>query len=162
MMNDLVARMLDLDSTSTLDAWTLSLSSGWPVAALVFLLVLAAVGTVLLYVREKSLRPSVRTILAVVRMLAVTVLLFMMFRPVMEATITRLRKSAVLVLVDGSDSMNIRDTRKEPAALVEAGVALGRLPGVAPELAETVLRARVAAESSAEALQRGDRDAAEK
>ena len=65
MMIDLVARMLDLDSTSTLDAWTLSLSSGWPVAALVFLLVLATVGAVLLYVREKSLRPSVRTILAV-------------------------------------------------------------------------------------------------
>jgi hypothetical protein len=132
MINNLVARMLNLDSTSTLDAWTLSLSSGWPVVLLVLLLVLATVGAVFLYVREKLLRPSVRTILAIIRVLAVAMLLIMMFRPVIKATITRLRKSAVLILVDRSDSMNIRDTRKEPTAMIEAGVALGHLPHTVP------------------------------
>jgi len=47
-MNNIIARMLDLDSGSTLDAWTLSLQSGWPVAVLVFLLMLAAAGAVFL------------------------------------------------------------------------------------------------------------------
>lgn len=161
-MNNIIARMLDLDSGSTLDAWTLSLQSGWPVAVLVFLLILAAAGAVFLYLREKPLRPPIRVMLAVIRLLAVAVLLIMMFRPAIEATITRLKQSTVLVLIDRSNSMNIRDTRKESSDLVEAGIALGRLPTISPELAEGVLSARIKSVSSALALQRGDRDAAEK
>ncbi len=160
-MNDLMARMLDLDPGSTLETWTLSLRSGWPLAGLIGLLLLAAAGSALLYVREESLRPSVRTVLAVLRMLAVGVLLIMMFRPAVQATITRLRQSAVLVLVDRSESMGIRDTRKEPAALVEAGLVLGRLPAVAPELGGRVLEMRVTSGTAAKMLQRGDRETAE-
>ena len=161
-MKDLLARMLDLDSGSTLDAWNLSLQSGWPVAVLIFLLIIAAVGAVLLYLREKAVHPPVRMMLAVIRMLAGAVLLIMMFRPVIEATITRLKQSTVLVLLDRSNSMNIRDTRKESADLVEAGITLGRLPPVVSEFAEGVFSARIKVLTSAGLLREGDRDAAEK
>jgi hypothetical protein len=123
-----IARILGVDASQTLESVRVALRSTWPPAALVVLVLLAAAGAVMLYRRETALSRAGRAAMAAARAAAAAVLLAALFAPVVEARIRIPTRPTVLVLTDESASMAIRDTRKDAASLVEAGVALGKLP----------------------------------
>jgi uncharacterized membrane protein len=79
----------------------------------------------------------------------------MLFRPVLQAQFTNTVRPAVLVLVDESDSMNIRDTRKDVVSLTEAGAALGKLPYPPMDLPRAARKAAAAMRHAATALDAG-------
>jgi von Willebrand factor type A domain-containing protein len=105
---------------------------GMPEAWVVALLILPGVAFVVFYLyrREGSTAPGpAKTALAILRALAILLVLFLLFRPIMETTTLQTYKSKVLVLVDNSASMQRTDayvnadTRARLASL--AGLASG-------------------------------------
>lgn len=153
MINTFLNRLLGLDASSVIEGWTFRFGAGWPVWLLGVGVLAALVGALFLYRRETVLGRVGRVAMALVRTLAVAVLLVMLFRPMAQIRLRQTIKPTVLVLVDDSASMDIRDTRKELTALADAGIALGKLPYDKPDLSRAVVRAQQAMESAAVTLE---------
>jgi hypothetical protein len=160
MMNKLLSRLLGLDAQSVIEGWTLRFRSDWPLFLLGVGLLAALVAAVFLYRREAALGRVGRTLMMLARTLAVAVVLVMLFRPMAQVSIRQTVKPTVLLLVDDSASMNIRDTRKEVAPLIDAGIALGKLPYDKPDLSRAVIKSQRAMEAAAVALESGKVDPA--
>jgi hypothetical protein len=93
-------------------------------------------------------------------MLAAAVLLVTLFRPVAQARISAPVRPEVLVVVDGSSSMDIRDTRKDVPSVVEAAIALGKLPPDSPGLLRALVSASDAMDAAAAAVENGSPESA--
>jgi hypothetical protein len=97
------------------------------VALLVGVLVVLAVG--LLYPGQTRLLPGVwRWSLPGLRCLALLVLAVSVARPVAQRPVGEEEQGAVVVLVDNSRSMDVRDDQRRPAMLVALADGLGKLP----------------------------------
>lgn len=70
-----------------------------------------------MYRRELTLSPGGRLALATCRVTAISLLPAMLFRPVLTARYTTQTPRSVVVLLDSSASMSLRDTRKAADAL---------------------------------------------
>jgi hypothetical protein len=103
--------------------WARPLSTPFMIAAFVGVIV----WSVYLYRKSWGLSPWLRGTLAVARLIVLLLLVAMLFEPmaVRQETITRQR--TLPVLVDVSESMSIKDPRKQSAELVEAAEALNLL-----------------------------------
>ncbi|MEM1059182.1 MAG: VWA domain-containing protein [Verrucomicrobiota bacterium] len=107
--------------------WMLStegLSAGW--AFFIFLLVGA--GAVWGYVQ---FAPGVsrfwRTVLTALRLITIALLLILLTQPILNLTINEPVRQALLVLVDGTQSMLLNDRRTTPEDLKRASIAAGLL-----------------------------------
>jgi len=97
------------------------LSTGmWAVIVLVVL-----VGAVLLYRRERGLKPWIRLALAATRITVLLLLIAALCEPALSVRETREERPSLAVLVDASQSMSVRDQRKRAADISDAAVALG-------------------------------------
>jgi hypothetical protein len=106
----------------------IGLRFGPPSWAALVLLLAALAYAVYVYREERRLSPWLRGALAALRFGALAVLIALLFAPVAEVEVTQQTKPNALVLLDGSLSMDSRDTRTRPEELAEAAMALGRLP----------------------------------
>ena len=117
-------RLLGLDDAAGVGRLEWYLRQRWLVGAA--LLILAAIVLVaFLYRRERGVSKGRRILLGSLRAILYTILILMLFEPVLgiESTV-KIRKS-ILVLVDCSESMATVDPRRERAELDEAARALG-------------------------------------
>ncbi|MEI8373217.1 MAG: VWA domain-containing protein [Planctomycetota bacterium] len=151
----MIERLLGIDPESTLTGWSLHFRADWPLRILALLVLAVATAATFYYWRESVLSRLGRLTLAIVRAAAVSLLLAMLFRPVLQAQFTTTVRPSVLVLVDESDSMNIRDTRKDVVSLAEAGTALGKLPYPSMDLPRAVRKAIAAMRHAATVLDAG-------
>src|SRR3954471_9762968 len=91
----------------------------------------AVVAALVLWVYRRQARaipPPWRVLMPLLRVAAVAALAISVLRPGVVRPRTVPEYGAVVVLIDGSASMNVIDTGRAPAELVEVADALGRLP----------------------------------
>ncbi len=124
----MIRQLLGIDPQAQVQWQGLELRSDLPVGLLAALLVAAFVFSLVVYRKEKTLGILERVGLAALRLVILALLLFVLFQPVANVQVTETIRPNVAVLMDTSGSMTIRDARKDPADLVEAGMALGRIP----------------------------------
>ncbi len=142
MIKDILNRLLNLDASREIVDWTFRFGSNWPMILLVLGIAAGLVVAIMLYRREAIVLGRFGCIwMAVVRTLAIAIVLFMLFRPMAVVQIQQTTKPTVLVLVDKSASMEIRDARKSVSARAEAGIAMGKVPYDDPALSRAVLKA---------------------
>lgn len=116
----------------------------WPLAVLLLLAAVALLGVMFVYGRERALSPALRVGLGALRALLYVLILLLLFEPVGAQTRTVTLPSNVLILLDVSESMDLKDARQRPDDLAEAAHALGKLPLQERSIPEA-LRAEVAA-----------------
>jgi hypothetical protein len=115
-----------------------ALRSDWPAWLLAALVVLAGAFAVFVYFREKSVGFARRLFLAGLRTLLYTLILCMLFSPVVGLHKSAVVRRNLLVLADRSESMAIADKRANPSEIAEAALALGKADFVLPELQEAI------------------------
>jgi uncharacterized membrane protein len=105
---------------------------GWfPVWAAVMLGLLATGAAIALYYRESATIPVWRRgLLATIRILILISIIFLALRPTIVREIQRQRPRPVIVLLDNSQSMTLRDPRPAAVDRIRAAIALDR---IAPE-----------------------------
>jgi len=148
----MLKRVLGINPQDTLQILDFHFRSNWPMWLLVALLLAGTGYALALYLREARLGAFSRGLLSVCRVGVLSIILFILFEPVLGVAVTSSTSPNVLVLVDGSSSMSIRDTRKDPAQLEDAALALGRLNFDQPQRQRAVHRAVVAMQDAAAAL----------
>jgi len=141
----MIARLLGLKDVTDLEGY---LRYPWP-AAVVLLLILAAIAYVaLLYRGERGVSRARRVLLGTLRAVLYAVLIVMLFEPVLGLTSTQKVRRNILVLLDSSESMGIRDARRTDRELMEAALCLGIAPvDKAAHVLSPKERAEVAKES---------------
>lgn len=105
----------------------------------------AAVVAGLLYSREAAAPVGRRVVLAILRTLLYSLVLVMLFRPVITLEKRNTSRENLLVMIDSSQSMGIADARTEPAEVAEAALALGKSAPVLPATQPVVGRAQARA-----------------
>ncbi|MCE0523984.1 MAG: hypothetical protein LV480_13830 [Methylacidiphilales bacterium] len=96
-----------------------------PSLALLIALVIIG-GTIWVYVRTTShLSRSQKAILTVLRSLLLLMLVVLLMRPVLLLTVEGTIRRSLLLLIDASASMQIKDVRQDPADLVRGAIAEG-------------------------------------
>jgi len=145
-------RLLGIDPHDVVQTLDLHFRRGWPAAGLIVLLVVAMAYAIIMYRRERTIGPVARAGMAACRVIALGIVLFVLFQPVMSVAISTSIPANVIVAVDGSDSMNIRDTRKDPDQLIDATLALGRLQYDQPDRQRAVFAATEAMHTAAAAI----------
>jgi uncharacterized membrane protein len=148
-------RLLGIDSKDVLQVLDLHFRRGWPAAGLIVLLALAAAYAIVMYRRERTVSAVARAGMAACRVLSLGIILFVLFQPVLSVAITTSIPAHVIVVVDGSDSMTIRDTRKDPDQLIDAALALGRLAYDQPDRQRAVFAAGASMQAAAAAIREG-------
>jgi hypothetical protein len=104
------------------------LRSGWPVVALLVAIALVVAYAFYTYRRDNQIKWALRLTLAVIRGVAYTLVVVLLFEPVLTLEAEERIRRSVLVLVDTSQSMSIKDARKTQADLEEAALAMGKAP----------------------------------
>jgi hypothetical protein len=121
LLSDLMRRMLGIgpEVARRIDKAQLYWAGGWPVRVVVLILVAGALWFGWIYLKDGT-RPSlwVKGPLLLLRLLALAALLIMLLQPMLRLQNSERQRSSVLLLVDDSQSMDIRDTRL-PAARAE-------------------------------------------
>ena len=98
-----------------------------PSTALLIALVIIG-GTVWIYLRSTPrLTMTQKTVLMVLRSLLLAMILFMLMRPVLLLTVEGTIRRSLLLLIDSSASMQIKDLRQDPADVTRAQIAKGLL-----------------------------------
>jgi hypothetical protein len=99
----------------------------WPMLALVACVAAVVVYALVLYHRE-ALKKRYRLFLGLLRAVLLALVVFTLFEPMLGIELqVKLRKN-LLVLVDTSESMTIKDNRRTPAQIEEAAIGLGKTP----------------------------------
>jgi len=99
-----------------------------PLGAMVAAFVAVVALTVYLYRRPMGLPTWVRIVLAVFRLVVLTLVVAAMLEPTAVVKETHTVKRRLPVLIDVSESMSLKDQRKLPGDIVEAAVALDIIP----------------------------------
>jgi len=95
-------------------------------ALLIALVIIGA--TVWVYLKTTPrLTMRQKTILAVLRSVLLAMILFMLMKPVLLLTVEGTIRRSLLLLIDSSASMQIKDLRQDPADLKRAAIAKGLL-----------------------------------
>ena len=122
-----MGKLLNIDQSGPVTYFDCYLRDTWPRLILVLLIFAAISFVVLLYRREMALPMRRRVLLGVFRALALIIVIVLLFEPVLGLeTVIRLPRT-ILVLLDTSESMGIKDARKTPEELRDAALALGKL-----------------------------------
>lgn len=121
--------------------WWIALAALVPIMGFAFLM----------YRREATLHPLLRKALALLRTGALLLIVLLLLQPAARFESETEVPGNLLVLVDVSDSMKIRDTRKNTPDLVEAAAALNKIPWPEAQSREEVDPAAFAAHFSTKA-----------
>ncbi len=131
-MLDVLLKVLGVVPEGVVTGASLGLRSDEPATLWVAAFTAAAVYAVVMYLREAALSRPGRLALGVLRFAALLLLAAVLFQPVLEVRMEVPVEPKLLVLVDASESMDIRDVRKSDQDLAAAARAMGRLPEGAP------------------------------
>ena len=124
----MLRRFLEIEEVGPVTYFELFLRSPWP-RLMVLVLILAAVAfTFWLYRGERGINRRRRVVLGVFRAILYTVMLILLFEPVFGIEMEVKLRDSILVLLDSSESMQIRDARKKQAEIEDAALALGSAP----------------------------------
>jgi hypothetical protein len=135
MIADLMKRLLGLKGSESISYMEGLLLGPWPAWTLFALLAAAGAWAFWAYRRASRLGKGRRAALATFRLLAVALLLLVLFQPVLRVEYTVQTRDRVIVLVDHSESMSLKDTHA--SRLEQAKEALRRpVSGVIPQLKE--------------------------
>ncbi|NQT50632.1 VWA domain-containing protein, partial [bacterium] len=121
----MLSRLLGLKELGHVSHLEFYLRHRWPAFVALIFIVAAIAVVAAVYRRELGVSKRRRTLLGLLRVCLYTVIIVLIFEPVLgiERAVT-LRKS-VLVLVDVSESMGTTDERKSREELLDAALALG-------------------------------------
>lgn len=124
------------------DVETVLLNRNVSAAVLLLMVLAAAAYAAWLYRRETALGAPFRVFLGVLRTCALVLVVLLLLEPAFRVRETSMPKKTVLVMIDASESMGIRDIRKTDEDILDAAVALGDVPfaeaGSRPALARSV------------------------
>ena len=142
----MLRRLLGIDDVERINSVEPYLRLAWPKFLLLLAVLAAVVYVVHLYRRERMISRRKRALLATVRSAIFAIIILLLFEPVLGLNVTVDLPRTVLVLLDASDSMNIKDDRVRPIDQREAALGMGKLPYDNPqadvsELPEDDLRA---------------------
>ena len=130
---NLLTRILavDVPENTTLHSMEPSfrgLTTVWLIA-LIFLVVLGVLGVAFFYRLEKGTLGWFRRIILIgLRCSLLLLLLFLIMRPLLLVEFVGERPQGVVLLVDNSQSMTLRDRRVKPADKARVAISLGKLP----------------------------------
>lgn len=142
-------KLLGLEEVGPVTYFEWFLRHPWP-SVIVLACILAAIGfAVWLYHRERGISRGRRIFLGTLRAGLYTLVILLLFEPVFGLEMSVRLRESLLVLVDNSESMAIRDARKKERELEDAAMALGRLPF--DKAAPQVMDARTRADASSAA-----------
>jgi len=147
MLRRWFTKLLGLEEVGPVTYFEWFLRHPWPAVA-VLACIAAAVGfAAWLYWRERGISRRRRIALGALRAALYTLVILLLFEPVFGIEMAVKLRESLLVLVDNSESMGIRDARRREREIEEAAMALGRLPF--DRNAPRVMDARTRADSAA-------------
>jgi uncharacterized membrane protein len=123
----MLQRLLGLEDVESIARIEWYFRLNWPKILLAVGIAAAIAYAMSLYHRERLLRRRRRILLGVLRSAAFAIILLLLFEPVMGLTTTVRLPRTVLVLMDVSDSMNIRDDRRLAEDRRSAALGMGKL-----------------------------------
>jgi hypothetical protein len=124
MLNSLLHLLgFHVDGAAHIVDWTLAFH-GLPVGWFVLLALVLGAAVFWSY-RTESVSTFRRAILFTLRTVFLLLILLLLVRPVLAVTVEGTIRRSLVVLLDASGSMNIRDARTEPADLKRAAIAQG-------------------------------------
>jgi hypothetical protein len=134
----MLERLLGLNEVGPITYFELLLRSPWPRLVILALVLVAVAYAVLLYRRETAVSFRRRVILGACRAAVLSLVVLMLFEPILGLEMAVKVRRTLLVLVDTSESMSTRDPRRSEDELKDAALALGKiaLEDVAKPLAE--------------------------
>ena len=129
-MRELINRLLGVDPDKLAQGrWTLRFTAAWPAWLTAAAVVLVAWGVFRLYRHEAGpASRRARRVLAVLRCLLLSLLILMLFRPVLSIEKSLIKDSYVLLLIDESLSMGIKDRYTEETHREQLAAAAGLEP----------------------------------
>jgi hypothetical protein len=126
----------------------IALRAGWPIAAVVLAVGLAVALGFWLYSGYATVAPRLRWLLAVLRAGLVGLIVLLLFEPALKLDASITRRVNLLVLIDQSKSMTLRDARLAAEDVRRAAIAKGLMPLEEPD-ADVSLRVRQQIDSPA-------------
>ena len=130
MLKKLVEKLSGLENIVSVSHAEWTLRHTWP-GVVLFLLVLASIAFSVWSYRVFRNR-TLGWFMTALRALALAVVVSIFFEPVLSVDITRRVGTRILVMLDSSESMGIRDTREHDHDIAESALALGLMatPGM--------------------------------
>ncbi len=120
-------KLLRIDDVSRVHQVEPAFRMDWPPAVLPAAILCAVAFTVYLYRRGPVPSRPWRVFLGILRALVLVAVVTLLFEPVLGITSSVKVPRTVLALLDVSDSMNIKDPRRQPGDLKAAAVVLGEI-----------------------------------
>jgi hypothetical protein len=120
-----IERLLGLDDVGPITYYEFFLRSPWPRLVVIALALLAAAYGLYLYRKERSLSQGRRWILGVLRAMVLVLVVVYLFEPILGLEMNVKLRRTLLVLMDTSESMSVRDVRQAEDELKDAALALG-------------------------------------
>jgi len=127
MWRGLIEELSGLDNIVSVSRVDWALGHDWPPAVLFLLLAGAVAFAVWSYRGFRDRGPRVRAVMMILRAATLAVMLSLFFEPVLNLEFTRRVGTRVLVLLDASESMSIRDAREHDHDVRDAALALGMI-----------------------------------
>ncbi|NQT86860.1 VWA domain-containing protein [bacterium] len=100
----------------------------WPRLVIAGIILVAIAYAAVLYHRHRTISKGRRIVLGTLRALLYTVLIVLLFEPVLGLETSVKLRRVFLVLLDRSESMNMRDARKNKEDLEDAALCMGKAP----------------------------------
>lgn len=123
----MLRKLLGISDDGTITYIEPYLRSPWPTLVMVLLIALGIAYAIYMYRKESSLSFRRRLSLAIVRSALYTFVLVLLFEPVVAYEMQTNQRRSLLVMVDTSASMAIKDARRTPKDIEEAAQAMGKL-----------------------------------
>ena len=127
MMQWIYQHVLGLKDATNVTYFEWHLRSPWPSAVAALLVAAAIAFAVWLYRRQGRVGRPKRVALGVLRAAILALIVLMLFEPVFGVEMEVKLRRLVIMLVDTSESMQVRDQREREADLREAAMATGRI-----------------------------------
>ena len=128
MFEQLIGKLTGLDGIESVSEAIWELRHPWPPIVLVGMIAAAGIFSIVSYRRFANRGPWARGAMSVLRALVLVLALTILFEPVLQLDLSRRTNNKILVLLDTSESMSIRDKRESAEEIREAAVALGAAP----------------------------------
>ena len=121
----MIARFLGLDQVGPITYFEWFLRHPWPGWAVCLLIAAAVAFVVYLYQRERMITSGRRLFLSIFRAAVFAIVILLLFEPSFAIEMEVKVRQSILIMLDASQSMGIRDPRKNREHLEDAALAIG-------------------------------------